>query len=89
MDSKCLVNMLNYKNSALVELIQLMEKYRLSFEAEHASVRDTTVLRIKGDYFEDGEPLELTHQENDGNNSSIDFDTIYFNEFNATRETAE
>lgn len=62
------------KTNALRDLIEIMNKHNLTFEASivENNGEKTCEVRIMQDYFKDGDPIVL-FSKNDGKNSSIDY----------------
>lgn len=78
MDTKDIIDQLNAKNEAIIELIKVMDKYNLTFTAEvlYSDNGNTGVkFSIEGDFYEDGSPLDyfVKSEEGDLEVSAQDF----------------
>ena len=74
---ECL-NRFNKKNSALLELMQVMAKHNITFEAEYLPGGKNMRIAIKSDIFDDNEPISIFEksvklENNDYNSATINY----------------
>lgn len=72
------VNLFNKKREALLELIQLMAKHNITFEAEYLPGGKNMRIAIKSDIFDDNEPISIFEksvklENNDYNSATINY----------------
>ena len=74
---ECL-NRFNKKNSALLELMQVMAKHNITFEAEYLPGGKNMRIAVKLDIFDDNEPISIFEksvklENNDYNSTTINY----------------
>ena len=78
MDVTEIINRMDFKHDALVELIKVMDKYNLSFvsETEHTEQGEISRLRVMADYFEDGDPIVLREVAKIGRAANMEIEDV-------------
>lgn len=73
-----IIQQMNFKHEALVELVKVMDKYHLSFVSEtvYTEQGEISRLRVMADYFEDGGPIVLREVAKIGRAANMEIEDI-------------